>query len=80
MVACSHPETNCMTVGFDTNIFVYAVNRFEPARQVAALDLLHRHPNGVLLWQVSCEFIAACRKLERHGVTPEDAWDISRTS
>jgi len=26
------------------------------------------------LWQVGCEFIAACRKLEAAGFSQEDAW------
>lgn len=30
--------------------------------------------DGVILWQVACEFVAASRKLERQGFRPEDAW------
>ncbi len=30
--------------------------------------------DGVLPWQVACEFIAASRKLHGQGFTPADAW------
>ena len=31
--------------------------------------------DGVLLWQVACEFVAASRKLRSQGFTTVDAWD-----
>lgn len=31
-------------------------------------------PDGVLLWQVGCEYIAASRKLELIGYSVADAW------
>jgi predicted nucleic acid-binding protein len=32
-------------------------------------------PDGVLLWQVACEFLSASRKLSKQGFTPTDAWN-----
>jgi predicted nucleic acid-binding protein len=31
-------------------------------------------PDGVLLWQVAVEFVAASRKLSSQGFKPEQAW------
>jgi predicted nucleic acid-binding protein len=58
----------------DTNVFIYACDKSEPERQKKALDLIDRVTDGVLPWQVACEFIAASRKLREQGFTPEDAW------
>jgi len=32
-------------------------------------------PDGVLLWQVACEFLFASRKLSKQGFTPTAAWN-----
>jgi predicted nucleic acid-binding protein len=40
-----------------------------------ALDLVSSARDGVLLWQVACEFVAASRKLRSQGFTSTDAWD-----
>lgn len=40
-----------------------------------ALDLVSSAEDGVLLWQVACEFVAASRKLRSQGFTTLDAWD-----
>ena len=61
-------------IALDTNIFIYACDKAVPARQQIALDLIADTTDGVILWQVACEFIAATRKLERQGFTPADAW------
>lgn len=60
---------------FDTNIFVYACDNSDPRRQALALDLLEATSDAVLLWQVTCEFIAASRKLTVHGFTVQEAWE-----
>lgn len=60
---------------FDTNVFVYACDHADPRRQAIALDLLESTPDGLLLWQVACEFIAASRKLSAHGFTAQEAWE-----
>ena len=62
-------------IALDTNILVYACDKGNPDRQRKALDLIQRSGDGVLLWQVACEFIAASRKLASQGFTPEDAWN-----
>jgi predicted nucleic acid-binding protein len=59
---------------FDTNILIYACDSADGGRQAKALDLIAATQDGVLLWQVACEFIAASRKLASQGFTPEDAW------
>jgi predicted nucleic acid-binding protein len=60
---------------FDTNVLIYTCDRADPGRQAAALDLIASTIDGVILWQVACEFIAASRKLNAQGFTPEDAWN-----
>ena len=61
--------------GLDTNIFIYACDQSEPRRQQVALDLIDATTDGVMLWQVACEFIAASRKLAGQGFTTAKAWD-----
>lgn len=60
-------------IASDTNILIYACDKGNPDRHRKALDLIQRSGDGVLLWQVACEFIAASRKLASQGFTPEDA-------
>ena len=60
---------------FDTNVFVYACDHSDRRRQAIALDLLESTTDGLLLWQVACEFIAASRKLGVHGFTEQEAWE-----
>lgn len=59
----------------DTNVVIYACDKSDPRRQQIALDLIAAATDGVLLWQVACEFIAASRKLNDQGFTPTDAWN-----
>jgi predicted nucleic acid-binding protein len=60
---------------FDTNVLIYACDRSDPVRQAKALELITSTTDGILLWQVACEFIAASRKLAAQGFTPDDAWN-----
>jgi predicted nucleic acid-binding protein len=60
--------------GFDTNILIYSCDQADPERQQRALDLLSSTGDGVLLWQVALEFVAASRKLAGQGFTPSQAW------
>ena len=62
-------------IAVDTNILIYACDQSEPRRQPIALDLIAGCTDGVLLWQVACEFLAASRKLSRQGFTPAHAWN-----
>ena len=59
----------------DTNVLIYACDKSDPRRQQIALELLATVTDGVLLWQVACEFVAASRKLNDRGFTPIDAWN-----
>ena len=59
----------------DTNILIYACDKADPKRQATALELISTATDGVIPWQVACEFIAASRKLERQGFTATEAWD-----
>jgi predicted nucleic acid-binding protein len=58
----------------DTNILIYSFDRDSPAEQRIAQDLVATTKDGLLLWQVACEFIAASRKLAVQGFTAEMAW------
>lgn len=60
--------------GFDTNILIYSCDQADARRQTCALDLLAGTRDGVLLWQVAVEFVAASRKLSPQGFTPAHAW------
>jgi len=58
----------------DTNVLIYRCDRRDMRRQQIATDLIGGLTDGVLLWQVACEFIAASRKLTEQGFTQELAW------
>lgn len=62
-------------IAIDTNVLIYACDRSDPRRQKIALDLIDVATDGVLLWQVACEFVAASRKLAKNGFTVQDAWN-----
>ena len=62
-------------IALDTNILIYACDKSDLKRQQVALDLISYASDGVLLWQVACEFVAASRKLRPQGFTTVAAWD-----
>jgi predicted nucleic acid-binding protein len=62
-------------IALDTNVLIYACDKADLKRQQVALDLVSSAVDGVLLWQVACEFVAASRKLRSQGFTVVDAWD-----
>jgi predicted nucleic acid-binding protein len=62
-------------IALDTNVLIYACDRADPRRQKIALELIGQATDGVLLWQVACEFVAAARKLSVHGFTAAQAWE-----
>jgi len=51
----------------DTNILIYVHDPRDAVKQKLADSLVRSLVDGVLLWQVACEFIAASRKLEPFG-------------
>ncbi|MGB9181950.1 MAG: PIN domain-containing protein [Pyrinomonadaceae bacterium] len=58
----------------DTNILIYVHDYRHPDKQTTAEVLVRTLSDGVLLWQVACEYIAASRKLEPLGYIREKAW------
>jgi len=62
-------------IAVDTNVLIYACDQSESRRQSIALDLIASSKEGVLLWQVACEFLAASRKLSKQGFTSTQAWN-----
>ena len=61
-------------IALDANILIYACDKADLKRQQVALDLVSNARDGVLLWQVACEFVAASRKLRSQGFTMAGAW------
>jgi predicted nucleic acid-binding protein len=57
----------------DTNVLLYAHDSRDPQKQAAALSLIKSQADGVLLWQVACEYLSASRKLESHGYSLQQA-------
>src|SRR5262249_48908914 len=62
-------------IAVDTNVLIYACDQADPRRQNVALDLVTTAHDGVLLWQVACEFISASRKPHKQGFTSAHAWN-----
>ncbi len=69
--------------GVDTNVLLYVHDPRDPTKQARATALVSSLTDGVLLWQVACEYLAASRKLESLGYNLADAWedirDLQRT-
>ncbi len=51
----------------DTNILIYVNDPRDPVKRTIAVSLVSALTEGVLLWQVACEYLAASRKLEPLG-------------
>ena len=51
----------------DTNILIYVNDPRNPVKQAVAASLIPSIKEGILLWQVACEYLAASRKLESLG-------------
>jgi predicted nucleic acid-binding protein len=58
----------------DTNILLYAQDPRDPAKQQIARDLIEKLTDGVLLWQVACEYVNASRKFVQYGFDQEQAF------
>ncbi|MGD9855323.1 MAG: PIN domain-containing protein [Planctomycetaceae bacterium] len=58
----------------DTNVLIYAHDPRDPAKHSTADALIQSVPDGVLLWQVACEYLAASRKLAPLGYDSQAAW------
>jgi predicted nucleic acid-binding protein len=57
----------------DTNVLLYVHDPRDPGKQATATAPLRSMTDGVLLWQVACEYLAASRKLEPLGYGREQA-------
>jgi len=57
----------------DTNILIYAHDPRDPVKQNKAVELIDTLDDGVLLWQVACEYVAASRKLAAFGLDQQRA-------
>lgn len=62
----------------DTNILLYIHDPRDPVKQTRAASLVRSLTDGVLLWQVACEYLAASRKLEPLGYSRAHAWQDLR--
>jgi predicted nucleic acid-binding protein len=61
-------------IAHDTNVWIYLYDARDPVKQKRVRELMEEPQPFVLLWQVGCEFIAACRKLEPFGFGADEAW------
>ncbi len=59
----------------DTNILLYVHDPRDPVKQATATKLTTSLPDGVLLWQVACEYVAASRKFVAFGLSRQQAYD-----
>lgn len=57
----------------DTNVLIYVHDGRDRAKQSLASELIEHLENGLLLWPVACEYMAAARKLAPQGYTRDDA-------
>jgi predicted nucleic acid-binding protein len=67
-------------IAVDANVLIYTCDRSDPQRQQTAIQLVASSTDGVLLWQVACEFVAASRKLSAQRFGVSDAWSRSPNS
>lgn len=62
----------------DTNVLIYVNDPRDPAKQAIAASLISSLSDGVLIWQVACEYLAASRKLEPLGYDRVQAYQYIR--
>lgn len=62
----------------DTNILIYVNDPRDPVKRTIAVSLVSALTEGVLLWQVACEYLAASRKLEPLGYDQAQAYQYIR--
>jgi hypothetical protein len=75
-------------IAVDTNVLIYACDQADPRRQTIAFDLVTNAQDGVLLWQVACEFLSASRGIAspssrsycRSSYRPTPIWCAQRRS
>ncbi|MFN7338382.1 MAG: nucleic-acid-binding protein, contains PIN domain protein, partial [bacterium] len=62
----------------DTNVLIYVNDSRDPGKQTIAASLVANLTEGVLIWQVACEYLAASRKLEPFGYDRAQAYQYIR--
>lgn len=62
----------------DTNILFYAQDPRDLIKQKTARQMIDSLADGVLIWQVATEYIAATRKLAAFGYSRQQAFDDLR--
>ncbi|MGE0127084.1 MAG: PIN domain-containing protein [Blastocatellales bacterium] len=63
----------------DTNILIYTHDPRDPVKQSKAVALIASLTDGVLLWQVACEYVSASRKLTAYCFSQQQAYaDLRR--
>jgi predicted nucleic acid-binding protein len=62
----------------DTNLLIYINDPRDPIKQEIAASLVANLTEGILLWQVACEYLAASRKLEPFGYNRTQAYQYIR--
>jgi predicted nucleic acid-binding protein len=62
----------------DTNILIYVNDSRDSAKKETAASLVSNLTEGILLWQVACEYLAASRKLESLGYDRAQAYQYIR--
>jgi predicted nucleic acid-binding protein len=67
------PAKNCINP-VDTNVLIYVQDARDPVKQAKAVALVKGLPDGVLLWQVANEYLAASRKLVPFGYNHAQAF------
>ena len=62
----------------DTNILIYVHDPRDANKQEIAAALVSNLIDGILIWQVACEYLAASRKLELLGYDKSQAYQYIR--
>ena len=62
----------------DTNILIYVNDPRDSVKQGVAISLVSALTEGILLWQVACEYLAPSRKLESLGYNRAQAYQYIR--
>jgi predicted nucleic acid-binding protein len=58
----------------DTNVLIYGKDARYPQKQAQAISLIDDLTDGVLLWELACEFMAASHKPVPSGNDRAEAW------
>lgn len=62
----------------DTNVLVYADDPRDPRKNRIAKRLVDTLEDGVLFWQVACEYVNVTRRLRASGIVSTEGWERIR--